>query len=65
MKFVHDDQFREERERFGLRFTCEDCVYFQELEARCVHGFDTRQHRSERYAETSPSLLFCKEFELV
>lgn len=64
MKFPYDARFQEERSKYDLRFTCEDCAYFQPETTRCTHGFDTRSHRAERYAAEAADVLFCKEFEL-
>jgi hypothetical protein len=57
--------FRDERVRFGLRFTCEHCTYFDVETQRCTHGYPNDEHREARYVEPSASLLFCKEFELL
>jgi len=60
--------FDEESARFGLRFCCEDCGYFDSSAERCRHDWPTSEHRRDRYAraadEKPPLLTFCKEFEL-
>jgi hypothetical protein len=69
--------FVAQRARFGLRFTCEHCTYFDETEQRCTHGYPNAEHREARYrgdtdrgagdppARAEATLLFCKEFELL
>ena len=57
--------FRDERTRFGLRFTCEYCSYFHPDQERCTHGYPNAEHRAARYEADQAELLFCKDFELV
>ena len=59
--------FREERARFALRFTCEDCSHFQVERERCAHGYPNEVHRGARYEQASEQLdlVFCKDFDLV
>ncbi len=64
MIIPQDALFREEAERYRLRWNCEDCVLFNG-EARCVHEFPTDRHRAGRYEDPEAPLLFCKEFDLV
>ncbi|MBK6579161.1 MAG: hypothetical protein IPG17_23830 [Sandaracinaceae bacterium] len=63
MEVPQDETFREERERFALRWNCEDCALFDDKE-RCVHGFPTHRHRRSRYLDPSAPILICKEFDL-
>ncbi len=63
MKVEQDARFREQRQRFKLKWTCEDCVLF-DPDAGCAHGFPTHRHRNSRYEDPSADLLFCKDFEL-
>jgi hypothetical protein len=56
--------FREERARFALRFTCEDCALFDPEHASCAHGYPTEEHRAARYEQPGVDLVFCKDFEL-
>lgn len=65
MKQRASEAFRGERERFGLRFTCEHCTYFDVTRERCMHGYPNQEHREARYREPTETLLFCKEFELL
>jgi len=54
--------FDAERERFALRFACEDCAHFEVSTERCRHEWPNESHRRE---PRQPELLdFCKEFEL-
>lgn len=64
MKILQDEAFRAERERFALRFTCEDCALWDPATDRCAHGFPTHEHRATRYDDPHASVVFCKEFEL-
>ncbi|MGD8317236.1 MAG: hypothetical protein PVH21_01700 [Myxococcales bacterium] len=63
MKVEQDEQFRLQRERFRLRWNCEDCALF-DRDRGCAHGFPTHRHRRSRYDDPSADLLFCKDFEL-
>ena len=63
MKVEQDARFREQRERFHLKWNCEDCVLF-DSDAGCAHGFPTHRHRASRYEDPNADLLFCKDFEL-
>lgn len=63
MRVEQDARFREQRERFKLRWNCEDCVLF-DLASGCAHGFPTHRHRKSRYDDFAADLLFCKDFEL-
>ena len=63
MKVEQDERFREQRERFRLKWNCEDCVLF-DPDAGCAHGFPTHRHRKSRYDDPRAALLFCKDFEL-
>jgi hypothetical protein len=53
MKVEQDERFREQRERFRLKW-----------KAGCAHGFPTHRHRKSRYDDPTAALLFCKDFEL-
>ena len=63
MEVVQDERFRKERERFALRWNCEDCALY-DPERGCAHGFPTQRHRRSRYEDPEANLLFCKDFEL-
>lgn len=62
MRTPVDARLREESERFGFRFSCEDCAHFSPERGACAHGYPTSPHRRERLA--GPVIVFCKEFEL-
>ena len=57
--------FREERARFALRFTCEDCALFDPEHESCSHGFPTEEHRHAHYEQAPDEIVFCKDFELI
>ena len=61
MKLVLGEHFREQEERFRLRWNCEDCTRFVPEEDRCAHGYPTATHR--RAGRATEDLTFCKEFE--
>ncbi|KPK12913.1 MAG: hypothetical protein AMJ62_15685 [Myxococcales bacterium SG8_38] len=63
MRIEQDERFHSQRERFRLKWNCEDCALF-DAEAGCAHGFPTHRHRKSRYEDASAELLFCKDFEL-
>ena len=64
MKIAQDERFRDQRERFHLRFTCEDCALFDDAREACAHGFPTTEHRQAYYRDPDAPLVFCKHFEL-
>ncbi len=64
MRIPQDEQFRRERERFALRFTCEDCALFDPARERCLHGYPSEHHRAARYEDPEADLLYCKDFDL-
>ena len=65
MKTALTPTFREERERFALHHTCEECVYFDAMAVRCSHGYPSEMHRRAAFAPGVGHAMFCKEFELV
>jgi len=58
-------RFREERRRYGLCFTCEDCAHFAPETEKCGHGYPNDEHRAARYERVGELIVFCKEWELV
>jgi hypothetical protein len=60
-----DAIFRDERERYRLRFTCEDCALFDDRDRSCAHGYPTADHRTVRYLDPEAPIIFCKDFDLV
>jgi hypothetical protein len=52
-------QLLEEIERFGLRYTCDDCAHFHE--ERCAHGYPEGERR--RTLTVDEHIEFCKEFD--
>lgn len=64
MILPQDALFREEAERFRLRWHCEDCALFDPEGERCSHGYPSERHRAARYEDPDAELLFCKEFTL-
>ena len=64
MKIEQDATFREQRERYHLRFTCEHCALFDPEHERCAHGYPTTEHRDAYYRDQGARVVFCKHFEL-
>lgn len=64
MKLPQDEVFREQRERYRLRFTCEHCALFDDAKEKCAHGYPTTEHRDAHYERPDALLVFCKHFEL-
>jgi hypothetical protein len=64
VKIEQDARFREEREKFALKFNCEDCALFDEQRETCAHGYPTDEHRKARYDDPRVLVVFCKHFEL-
>lgn len=64
---VDPTTFARQRERFALRFCCEDCAHFMPALSRCAHFWPTADHRQEHYRELADpqEVVFCKEFELL
>jgi len=54
----------EERERYDLRHTCEECAHFDAQSERCRSGWPTEPYRRAFYENNPPGLVMCKEFEL-
>jgi hypothetical protein len=60
MKIPVDDRLRQEAERFQLRHTCDDCIYF--TGEACIHGYPTAEHRLP--VLEAELIVFCKELDL-
>ena len=58
-----DERFREEAERFSLRFGCESCFAWNAETKRCAHEYPNEQHCGVDL-EQADQVVFCKEFEL-
>jgi hypothetical protein len=56
---AQDERFRDEAERFQLRWVCEDCGLFDAARG-CAHGYPVSRH--DRAAQRV-RLTFCKDFE--
>jgi len=56
--------FDEERDRYALRFACEDCAHFEARTGCCRHEWPNESHRQEAARLALRVLDFCKEFEL-
>ncbi len=58
--------FRQEWERWDLRFCCEDCAHLDRNEQTCAHGWPDAEHRRAYYESPAcKEVIFCKEFELI
>ncbi len=64
MRIRQDARFREQRARFALRFTCEDCAMWDPCRETCAHGYPTGDHRLRRYDDPAAPIVFCKDFQL-
>jgi len=65
MRLPLGPEFRQEWERYDLRFCCEDCAHLDRRTRRCAHGWPEEEHRLAYYEdENCEELIFCKEFEL-
>lgn len=64
MKLPQYPGFQRDRQRFALRFTCEDCALFDPEHESCSHGYPTEEHRRAYYESREALLVFCKDFEL-
>ena len=65
MKIAQDLRFREQRELFALRFTCEHCALYDPGAVRCAHDWPTEEHRLAWYGDPDAPLVFCKDFHLL
>ena len=63
MKTPVDERLRKELRDFSMRFTCEDCVWFDQDSAACALGYPNHEHRAPDLNRAS-HIVFCKEFEL-
>lgn len=54
-------QLIEEVERFGLRYTCDDCAHF--VDDRCAHGYPRGERK--RPLTVGEHIEFCKEFDAI
>jgi hypothetical protein len=61
MQVPVDGQFFHDLAAFSLRFTCDDCLYFQPDDQACAHEWPTKEHR----LPVIETVVFCKEFELL
>ena len=64
MRIAQDQRFRDQAERFALRFTCEDCALFDGPGGVCSQGYPEAEHRRVHYGDPSAELVFCKDFDL-
>jgi hypothetical protein len=64
MKIQQDELFREQCQRYQLRFTCEHCSLFDDRNETCAHGYPTAEHRDAHYRDHKALVVFCKHFEL-
>jgi hypothetical protein len=62
VKIALDVCAREEIVRHKLRFSCEDCAYFDPDRESCAHGYPTAEHRTAHF--DAGELVFCKEWDL-
>ncbi|MCA9583296.1 MAG: hypothetical protein KC416_15960 [Myxococcales bacterium] len=51
-----------ERERYQLRFACDDCAHFDPPREGCSLGYPVDEHREGK--SVAEALTSCKEFEL-
>jgi hypothetical protein len=64
VKIEQDAVFRDQRGRYRLRFNCEYCALFDDVNERCAHGYPTAEHREKHYDDPNARIVFCKHFEL-
>ncbi len=64
MKLPRDERFELDRQRYNLRFECEDCACFDPRDQTCAHGYPTLEHRAQHDEQGRRLLVFCKEFEI-
>ena len=63
MLTVVDDVLKCESAAYRLRYACESCAHFDEERRACAEGYPNEAHLGDP-ARTSPTLRFCKSFEL-
>jgi hypothetical protein len=61
---VVDARLRQDIEGYELKYSCEDCIHFEEQAAGCSLGFAPEPHRA-RTIELGSTIVFCKTFELL
>jgi len=59
-------QFREEQQRFDLRYRCGDCIHLLRPGVTCGLGYPNEELASGevRALDEGGRFLFCKDFEL-
>lgn len=62
MKTVVDERLKRQVRVFRLKFTCDDCVHFDERSRTCAEGYPNEEHESSNLDERT-EVLFCKLFE--
>ena len=66
MFVIMNDRYRQEKEQFGLKESCEDCRHFFSDGARCAMLYPSKPHRRETFAQAKDGerIYFCKMFEV-
>jgi hypothetical protein len=64
LRLPASETFHRQRERFSLRFTCEECALFDAERELCSHGYPTEEHRQAYYEQRDALIVLCKDFEL-
>jgi hypothetical protein len=64
LKFPPSERFEQERRRFALEFTCEQCAHFDPPSSGCAHSYPNGEHLGAGRRDRDADLVFCKEFEL-
>ncbi|MBN2718782.1 MAG: hypothetical protein JXX14_23250, partial [Deltaproteobacteria bacterium] len=59
-------RFIAQKDEYNFHFTCEHCMYFDELRDQCLHEYPNHMHLLATYTvKNNPShIIFCKQFEL-
>ncbi len=67
MRLQWNPNFTRQAEQFDLRYSCEDCGYFDAGHQTCAHKWPTKDHRLPHAGaeEADRKVVFCKEFELL
>lgn len=65
MRLLWDARFADEVDRYNLRYTCTDCVYFLPDTRTCAHEWPiVRVLASHDASEPAEEVVFCKEHEI-
>jgi hypothetical protein len=61
---VIDERLHSDIQVYALKYSCENCIHFEQQRGGCSLGFVPGPHRA-RAIEPGDTIVFCKTFELL